>query len=916
MIRFLLGTCGVFLLALSGVVACGGQPRGAVEPEHRATALLGEPSVEVISTRQNPLVVDWKNEQRADLEVAMAERLAVVRFDGRSIRLFDRCSLEGSYGFVRVTPKEQLIVLESAEEVQVNLPLAAAGLGVDLGAQFSRGSSVELGMVIVGKKSSVRAKAAPSELSGDCAGATHFVRAATIGAFALRSGSNRRASSVAELFGAGASGSTSNSKEVHISDGSAAACRAEGDASKPPARCAALLRVELVPLATGSTSEATPECARGLRWTGAKCTAAAEPIECSKSKPAECSAQCQAGNGASCTTLGTLIDGGRAGQPRDAKLAAEFYLRACDLGHLVGCAKAGSRYYYGEGFARAPQKAIELFEKSCNGGEGVGCMNLGVAYRDGTPVKRDLARAASLFKRSCDSGYPGGCSQLGAFYKSGRGGLPIDPARALALYERACSGDYADGCTNVGTMFEAGKGTLKDYARALELYTRGCKAGSASGCSNVGVWYREGRGVSKNASEANRWFERACAMYAGGSGCAALALSYERGEGVARDDAKALELLQKGCRTADGYSCEVLAERHAKGLLGLQPDPLKALELNERACGFGHGNSCMQVGLAYFWGQGVTKDSARALQFFETGCEAGSDYACFNAGVSLVDQNQAEKGARYHARACDLDNPMSCTNLGLLHENGRGVAHDQAKANQLYDKGCEGNNYVGCANLGRNYLKGRGLPVDADRGIALLNRACEGGHGKACVDLAAEHAKNPAGKIQLVAAYRKACELEQANACAMLGEIFRQGSHGVTRDPTRAVETLQTGCTHGAQQACVSLAELLSAGEGTAKNTARAAELLTVACEQKNSGAACRALSGHFARGDGVKKSAQRSLELLERACRAGDAQGCDDAGNAYEKGRGAPRNRARAAELYDSACRLGKTASCRSKSG
>src|SRR6188768_2481695 len=47
-----------------------------------------------------PLIVDWKPEQRADLEEAVHDGVAVVAFDDKGLRLLKRCHVEGEYGFL------------------------------------------------------------------------------------------------------------------------------------------------------------------------------------------------------------------------------------------------------------------------------------------------------------------------------------------------------------------------------------------------------------------------------------------------------------------------------------------------------------------------------------------------------------------------------------------------------------------------------------------------------------------------------------------------------------------------------------------------------------------------------------------------------------------------------------------------
>jgi hypothetical protein len=152
------------------------------------------------------LVVDGTR-QRSDLEVAMREGVSVVKFDGSGMKLLKDCRIDGNYGFIGVNTKEHVVSLTSAEEVKANLPAAGLGILAKLGAELGRSQSLDIAIVMVGKRKTTWAHAARQDLKGDCSGATHFVRGANIGAFAMRSGAKGKARTVAEIFGAGVSAS-------------------------------------------------------------------------------------------------------------------------------------------------------------------------------------------------------------------------------------------------------------------------------------------------------------------------------------------------------------------------------------------------------------------------------------------------------------------------------------------------------------------------------------------------------------------------------------------------------------------------------------------------------------------------------------------------------------------------------------
>jgi hypothetical protein len=97
-----------------------------------------------VSGGTKPLVVDWKPEQRVDLEVAMSEGLAVVAYDCKGLELLSDCRVDGSYGFKGVVLKQQLIRLADADEIKMNLPLSGAQLVAQLDAELDRGATLDL----------------------------------------------------------------------------------------------------------------------------------------------------------------------------------------------------------------------------------------------------------------------------------------------------------------------------------------------------------------------------------------------------------------------------------------------------------------------------------------------------------------------------------------------------------------------------------------------------------------------------------------------------------------------------------------------------------------------------------------------------------------------------------------------------
>ena len=506
------------LTALIFIAGCGpGSAAQAVRPDApTAAGALGEESAgecRQVADSARPLVVDWKPDRRGDLEIAMKEGVAVVAYDCTKLELLTDCRAEGSYGFKGFILKQQLIRLADADEIKLNLPSLGAVIAAKIEGELSRGSSLDLATVLVGKRMSTRMSVAKPELQGRCDGATHFVRGVSIGAFVMQTGTKASISSAIELFGVGMGGGSDSSRLERVVDGSVEACKqSRSDAAEPRDNCGALVRLHLVALSqdgAASTAAKAPaveeeqdECPEGLVQSGGKCTkpAAAKTHVCKKGDQADCSAQCDAGEARSCARLAAI-------QKSDPAKAAPLYDKACSAGHARACSNLGLLHSK----AKRDAEAAAAFAKGCELGGAVGCFNLATMHMQGRGVAKDEHQGVALFRQACDGGNAFGCVNLGIAYDDGVG-VGADPARALSLFKRACEGDEPKACNTLGFMYAKGRGCGEDQGKAAKSYEKGCRLGSARSCYYLGKRHRDGSGVAKDEPRAKALFDKACSM--------------------------------------------------------------------------------------------------------------------------------------------------------------------------------------------------------------------------------------------------------------------------------------------------------------------------------------------------------------------------------------------------------------------
>jgi uncharacterized protein len=578
------------MLTACWLLSCGaGGAAEAVRPaDPTAAGVLGESggdgSCKDVSKGAEPLVVDWKPDLRGDLEVVMKEGVAVVGYTCEGMKLLKECRIEGTYGFIGMTKKEQVVRLANADEVKANLPFS----GGSIGGELQRGSTLEIAMIMVGKKRTTWDEPTKADLKGSCDGATHYVRGATVGAFVLDMGTEAKVRAAAELFGAGTSGSSESAKSAHNKEGEPSDCaKSSPDADKPPSQCGAPIRLVLAPIAAAPAEGKPPPepkpaaakdvaqtdvaCPAGMVLAEGKCTspASAPSYQCDPNNAAECTAQCDKGNAGSCAALGAI------------------YLRERDVA-----------------------KAKPVLQKGCDGDDAKACVNLGI-------VTQDAAAAVKLFEKGCSASIALGCEKLGRAYLAGSGGLAADPAKALAHLRTGCEGGQDTACAAAADLLASGKGGAQDVKGAMELHKRACDGSVAASCTELGKLHETGGpGMGANAIIAEMLYRRGCYR-----GSADACFHLGRLE-IARNPDSAKRSFDMSCMRQSKLGCAALVVLYGDKRPVVPDIPTK--QQLSRSCIGGNSRDCVMAGL-FDAAAGIPGPSRIQV---EQACNRGDKFAC------------------------------------------------------------------------------------------------------------------------------------------------------------------------------------------------------------------------------------------------------------------------------------------------
>jgi hypothetical protein len=241
---------GASLLAAVAISACSAGPAGPlVKPPPFNPP--GQTRCGIVKSAERPLIVGWPSADRQALESKVRSGVVLVRYQGCEMDVLSRCSVSATYGYHGATRDHDRTTIKNIDELYANLPVGAAKLEGTL----ERAGQLTVDMDFVGRYESERPSVRVDELHGECEGATHFVYALSVGAFEFYAGAHAKVGGSAGIGGAGLGSTSQASTDDTVSYGDPAACAKATTTDKvPPEGCGALIRVEVVPLASAKTT--------------------------------------------------------------------------------------------------------------------------------------------------------------------------------------------------------------------------------------------------------------------------------------------------------------------------------------------------------------------------------------------------------------------------------------------------------------------------------------------------------------------------------------------------------------------------------------------------------------------------------------------------------------------------------------
>ena len=255
---------------------------------------------------------------------------------------------------------------------------------------------------------------------------------------------------------------------------------------------------------------------------------------------------------------------------------------------------------------------------------------IGRAYRDGQGVEQSAALAAQWFRKSADQGNAAAQNDLGILYSSGQG-VERDKQEAVRWYLKAAKRGNAKAMFNLGASYYNGDGVGADEVQSYAWFLLAQENGSVeandavsrsaienkfyepAAYTRVGDMYQAGA-VPPNMSAALKWYRKAADMGDQHSSVQIAVMLLNHGPNTTAEEyAESRRRCERAAKTDfAGAYCLVVIYR--KGL-GIEKSPAESDKWLARAAEMGHRRAALELGEAYWKGDGVKQDYVNAYMW-------------------------------------------------------------------------------------------------------------------------------------------------------------------------------------------------------------------------------------------------------------------------------------------------------------
>lgn len=379
------------------------------------------------------------------------------------------------------------------------------------------------------------------------------------------------------------------------------------------------------------------------------------------------------------------------GVPRDLHEGTRWCRKAAEQECGPAEVALGECYAYGRGVEKELDEALRWYRIAAERGEPRGMTKLGLHYYNGEGVKRDLTEAKRWLQAAAELNEAQAQNALGLIHYDPHEGIQPNLSYAFDMFSKSAKQDFFWAWVHLGRMYEDANFGNADPAKAFRCYQQAAKLGSAEAYSRIGDCFQTGRGVTRNYPKAVAAYRKAIE---GGSseGYSQLGYLYEHGYGVRQDIQEALKLYEAGAKKGDPTSMFNLASLHIGGKI--PKDAQKARDLYEKVAQQDFLPLVIaaqrSLGLLYELGDGVTKDLAKAADYYLAAARAGDAESQFRLGNMIFSgmhyKQDHATALQWFQKAADQGHARAQFAVGNMYERGLALPQDRTEAIAWYLK--------------------------------------------------------------------------------------------------------------------------------------------------------------------------------------------------------------------------------------
>ncbi|MEI7819830.1 MAG: J domain-containing protein [Verrucomicrobiota bacterium] len=314
------------------------------------------------------------------------------------------------------------------------------------------------------------------------------------------------------------------------------------------------------------------------------------------------------------------------------------------------------------------------------------------------------------------------------------------------------------------------------------------------------------------------------------------------------------------------------------------------------------GDTGAQIALGdlYYYGEGVPKDDAKSVKWYEKAGNQGDANAQKHLVVFYENGWRVEKDL---AKAAAWNEKIAAQGDATAKKEVADwygyFLEDDAKVAEWYEKAAAQGDTIALKELARKFADGKGIPKNEAKATKWYQKAAAQGDDRALTELAERYSEGSGVPKDLAKAarwYEAAADCGDSVAKRNMGYKYAFGE-GVPVDETKAFEWYHKAALLGDNTAQLELGQRYADGRGVSKDKTKADEWLEKAVRHP----------------EFIAWNARNNAEIVERYQKAadkGDAEAQFQLGRTYEFGLwDVSQDRAKAAECFHKAAEQGHAA-------